>query len=648
MVRALLIALAVLAVSAPAASAHATLEGTSPARGATVREQPRQVVFSFNEPVEGSFGAVRVFDAQGRRVDDGRVVHPGSAGAKIAVGLRSGLAQGSYTATYRVISADGHPVSGGVIFNIGRAGVAPRESVADLIGGSKAGRATTTAFAAVKAAGYLAIALALGGLLFLWFVWAPALGVTGPGLAASAPFARRAHRLLAVAIVLGGASTAAGIVLEGATAAGTSFWGALNQTVVRGVLETHFGTMWAVRLAAWLALGAGLVVVILRRTTAPAQAPAAAPAPAPAAAPAPAPAAAPAPVAVAQREVALVGGGGARRPPAAAAQPSAPSAPRDDLAREGARTAALPGGPAGTVLLGLVALLLAVTPALAGHARTQSPVALLIPSDVVHVVAMSLWLGGLVFLLVAVPAATRALEPADRTRLLSGVLSRFSPLALIAVIALAVTGTVQAIVEVGSVGALTSTAFGRAVLIKAGLLLVLIGLGAINRQRVVPRLRRLAEERVAPGDAGRLLRRTLRGEVALILVVLGVTGALTGYAPATAETANAGPFSTSRRMGPLDLEITLDPARVGPNALHLYVFDAKDGAPFTGTKELRVKASLPSRGIGGIGLTMHRAGPGHYVADAVTLSPAGDWNLAVTDRVSDFDEYATTVKAPVR
>ncbi|MEA2287397.1 MAG: copper transport protein, partial [Solirubrobacteraceae bacterium] len=130
--------------------------------------------------------------------------------------------------------------------------------------------------------------------------------------------------------------------------------------------------------------------------------------------------------------------------------------------------------------------------------------------------------------------------------------------------------------------------------------------------------------------------------------VLGVTGALTGYAPATAETASAGPFSASQKMGPLDLELTLDPARVGPNALHLYVFRARDGAPFNGTKELRVKASLPGRGIGPLDLTVHRAGPGHYVADAVTLSPGGDWSIQVTDRVSDFDEYVTTVKAPVR
>jgi copper transport protein len=643
MVRALLIALAVLAVAAPAASAHATLEATTPQRGATVREQPHQVVFSFSESVEGSFGAVRVFDAQGRRVDDGRVVHPGGAGAKMAVGLRSGLAKGSYTATYRVVSADGHPVSGGVVFNVGRAGAPPSATVADLIGASKAGTVTGVAFGAVKAVGYFAIALALGGLMFLWLVWKPALGAVAEPAAAAA-FARRATRLLGIAAIAGAASTAAGIVLEGATAAGTSFWGALNAGVVRGVVETNFGTMWALRLAAWLLLGAGIAAVMLRRARAGAVA-------APGAA---APAGmdhegAPAGM---DREVALAGAGAGAFTSGASGRlrerPVVLSRAGGGAVRDVGPVAALPAGPVATGLLGVVALALAVTPALAGHARTQSPVGVLVPANILHVVAMSAWLGGLVFLLLAVPAATRALEPADRTRLLSATLSRFSPLALISVLALAVTGTVQAIIEVGAVDALAGTAFGRAVLIKAVLLLVLIGLGAVNRQRVVPRLRRMAAGGAVPGDAGRLLRRTMRAEIALIVAVLGVTGALTGYAPAAADTANAGPFSASRTMGPLDLELTLDPARVGPNALHVYLFRSRDGAPFTGTKELRVKAGLPSRGIGPLDLTVHRAGPGHYVADAVALNPGGDWSIEVTDRVSDFDEYTTTVKAPVR
>jgi copper transport protein len=82
--------------------------------------------------------------------------------------------------------------------------------------------------------------------------------------------------------------------------------------------------------------------------------------------------------------------------------------------------------------------------------------------------------------------------------------------------------------------------------------------------------------------------------------------------------------------------------------MHVYVFDAASGAAYTRTKELTVDAALPGKGIGPLRVTMHQAGPGHYVADAFQLVPGGDWQITVTDRVSDFDEYAAKLKVPVR
>ena len=69
-------------------------------------------MFRFGEPVEAAFGSVRVYDGDGDRVDRGSAEHPDGRGDAIAVGLRGGLGDGTYTATYRVISADSHPVVG--------------------------------------------------------------------------------------------------------------------------------------------------------------------------------------------------------------------------------------------------------------------------------------------------------------------------------------------------------------------------------------------------------------------------------------------------------------------------------------------------------------------------------------------------------
>jgi copper transport protein len=577
--RALVAAVLALAALPASASAHATLQQTTPDRGAVAKTEPRQVVLRFDEAVEGNFGAVRVYDARGERVDDGRVTHPGGAGAVLAVGLKPSLGDGTYTATYRVISADSHPVSGGFVFSIGRAGAAPAATVGDLLAGSSAGRVTEGALGVARGADYLAIALVLGALAFGLICWRDGGAATPPG--AVARYRRRERTLLLGGVAVGVVAGAAGIVAQGATAGGTSFWTALDPDVVREVLGTRFGTVWGLRVLDLLLIGAIVV--------------------------------------------------------------AAPRARFGVVAAPAERGVAAPP----YALLAVPAAFLAITPALGGHATTQHPVALLAPLDVLHVLAMSAWVGGLVALLYAVPAATRAIaEPAARTPVLAAPLLRFSAVALASVGVLVATGAAQSIVHLRSFDDLLHTAFGRAVLIKVVVVLGLVALGALNRRRTVPRIRAALARGDAAGQAGRVLRSTLRAEAALMVVVLGVTAALVSYAPPTA--LSSGPFSKTATAGPLEVELTVDPAKPGLNAVHLYVFDAKTGAPFEGTKELTVDATLPSKAIGPLRATVHRAGPGHYVADALTLTPGGTWRLAVTDRVSDFDEYTTTFEVPLR
>jgi copper transport protein len=260
---------------------------------------------------------------------------------------------------------------------------------------------------------------------------------------------------------------------------------------------------------------------------------------------------------------------------------------------------------------------------------------------------MSLWIGGLVLLALALPAASRALLTADKTRLLAATLRRFSPIAFGAVIALVTTGVIQAIVHVGSFGHLLDTPFGRAVLIKIGLVLVLIGLGYYNQRRALPALERAAERGDSPGAPGVGVRRSLRTEIALLAVVIGVTSALVSYAPASGS-APSGPFAKTKTAGPIQMQLTVDPARVGANAVHLYLLDAKTGAPYTATKDLTVSARLPSKSVGPLQLTARKAGPGHYVMDSALFGLKGKWDVRLTDRVSGFDQYQADFTVPVR
>jgi copper transport protein len=556
-----------------AASAHATLEGASPQRGATVKQEPGAVVFRFSEPVEGNFGAVRVYDAEGERVDEGDAFHPGGEGPKLGVHLKPDLPDGSYTAAYRVVSADGHIVSGGYVFSIGEAGRAPEETVAELVATGGAGTVNKIGIGVARGVQYTALAVALGALAFLLLVWLPALRSLDAGGAswdrARQGFGRRLRLVLVLAAVAGAASAIAAIVFEAAQAAGVPAGSALDATILREELGTRFGTVWGIAALAWVLLGL-LATPILRRPS--------------------------------------------------------PS-----------RVAAL------IVPLAFIAL----EPALSGHPSTQSPVALLFPANVLHVVAMAVWVGALAALVLVVPAATRELEAPDRSRFLAAALARFSPLALLCVALVLLSGIGQAYAYVRDLDNLLDTAYGRAVLIKFALLAgALIPLGAYNRHRSVPRLQRIAAGGEPPGQAGLLLRRALRGEVALLVVVLGVTAALAGYPPAT--TVQSGPYSGSASLGPAELEVTVDPARVGSNQVHLYLFDARSGSQFSRIRELKVTASETGEDIGPLPLDARRAGPGHYTVQGAPLTVAGDWELDVTMRVSAFDQFEAELEVPVR
>src|SRR5271166_1616101 len=222
----LLLAVVGVLARAPTASAHAQLLGTSPLSGSTVAVQPKEVIFKFNQDVGGTLGAVRVYDGQGNEVDNLDVSHSDGNEHWMGVGLKPHLPDGTYTGTYRVISADTHIVYGGLVFNIGHAGAAPKFTVANLIGRNKSGKVTEAAFGVVRGLNYLTLALMVGGLVFLFFVWTPALIIVAGSQQrwslASRAFAARLGRLFAVAIVLGVVVSVLGVLLQGASAAGVS------------------------------------------------------------------------------------------------------------------------------------------------------------------------------------------------------------------------------------------------------------------------------------------------------------------------------------------------------------------------------------------------------------------------------------------
>jgi len=485
-------------VLAATAFGHADLLRTEPRQGQVLERPPRAVVLTFNESIDPGLVQLQVSDKHGRRVDRGETFHPGGREEVLAVRLPPRLA-GRFVARFRVISEDGHPVVKRLSFRVppkpaddeaAQPGAAPApeedapgpapmpEEEGEHIDAA-AGDVTDVSFAATRAVGYLAIALTIGGALFIFVAWLPALAQVATSssewMDVSATFGRRLRQILLGAVAVGLLATAMAIVLEAATAVGVSFWSALDPDVVDSVSETRPVRAWILRILVWLVLGVALLVT-LRPHRLPAM-----------------------------RRAALGADGMAIGP--------APS--RIQL----------------LVLLG-AAIGLALTAPLAGHAGGHSPRAVLLCTDTLHVLCMSAWLGGLVTLLIVLAIAARKLPPRDRTPLMAVVVGRFSWMARIAVGLLLLTGVIQSLALVGSFPALVDTDYGLLVLAKIALFALLIVLGAYNQRWALPRLRRLAAAGDEPGHAAALLRQAVALEVGLALVVIAVTSVLVVTEPA--------------------------------------------------------------------------------------------------------------------
>jgi copper transport protein len=679
--------LGLMLAGAGGASAHAALLSSDPKQGSVLSTAPTQVVLHFSEQVTLAGDAMRVFDPSGRRVDSGSAGHSGNDDSTARVALAPRLAEGTYTVAWRAVSADTHPVSGAFTFSYGHA------SSTTAVSGEQATRGSALVgilYGASRTIQYGAAALLIGPVVLVLLCW-PA-GVRQ----------RSVQRLM-----LGGwagllLATMAQLLLRGPYEAATGLSSGFDLNVVQRTLGEHLGTLLVVRILLLAAAGVFLSL--------------------------------------------LAGQTGVGLPGAEEADPGAERRLRATLGITGA----------------VLAIALACTWALADHASVGIQVDLAVPLDVIHILAMCCWLGGLTTMLLGLrrPVAEGGVGIAS--------VERFSLLAQCSVTALVGTGVYQAWRGLGSWGALLNTDYGRLLLVKIGAVLVILAAawmsrrwtallraepGApaegvaeasadtaaparpldpaeaegpaeavavapaqavtgtevpadpvvpaeagrsaeaedpagtdseaaaeaeaeteaepdpvraaqLRRQQAARRTAATARAREASPARGMLLRSVLL-EVTFAIIVLVVTTLLTNAPPGRSVTAQnragSGGAPAGATTGPVDLNLSfdtggpgnnakgkvsidIDPARVGQNVLHAYVYDSA-GKPVD-EPELDITLSLPAKNLGPLTATLDKVDAGHWAAPALQLPMAGQWQLSVIIRSDAIDE--TTVTAPMQ
>lgn len=510
-----------LLLLAPTASAHAMVVSSTPAPGSLLEVAPKDVTITFDESVTVVPDAVRVYGPDGSRIDHGAVLRPGGSGDEVEVAVDAGD-EGTYLVSWRVVSADSHPVTGAFTFSVGRRSTAPAVTAV----GSDGGLSKLLGLA--RAVGYAGSALLLGGTVVL-------------GLASGAAGLGRVRRLLVLGLAALAAGAAVSLLVQGAYDAGLGWSSIGRPSLVGDVLATTFGRGVLLRLVAAVVFGLAL-----------------------------------------------------------------------------ART----GGRLRSALLTLAGIGVVTSFAMTGHG-VSSPLQFV--STSVHVAVASIWVGGLAVLaLIVLPRGA-----GDVRRLVA----RFSLVATGCVAVLVTTGTYQAWRQVGAWGALTATTYGRELLVKLGLVLLILAAATFSRRWV---------HGPATGPVARL-QRSVEIELVLAMAVIGVTAVIATTMPATV--AYHPSVSARLTTGPDVVQVSAVPAGDRTMRLDLDLLDARQRP--TDPAEVDAAVSLAGRDLGPLPVTLHRTGRGHLTG-TIGVPVVGPWTLSVTVRTTAIDEYTATTPLPIR
>lgn len=464
------------------AMAHLGLSRSTPADGALVSIAPSVLRLEFTEAVERTIARIRLLGPDGAEVRLSELRQPADSMNIVLADVPNGLAPGAYAIEWRVVGADGHPVSGTIRFVVaGSSGAADSAQAPPATAIPPAAHhdeesmpqgavfdSGSAGYVAVRWVHFLGLVALLGVFAFRTIVLrlVRRLGEDDEMLAAMESRALEIGRWSAIAFVvtvvlrLGAQSLT---LLDGTGGFDAALLGAM-------LVSSTWGRIWIVQFVLAIVVAAGLSAVVKRRSGA----------------------------------WPVVAGG---------------------------------------------ILLLAITPALSGHAvATPLRTGLAIIADALHVLGAGGWMGSLLLVLLAgLPVALRrhgTEGPAAVRRLIEA----FSPTALAFAALIGITGVYAAWIHIGLSAALWESSYGRVLLLKLGILAIALAIGVYNWRVVRPRL--------GTDGATRKLRTSVIAELSVGALVLLLTAVLVATPPppvgdaSMADAPMAGTMLSTRTEDP--------------------------------------------------------------------------------------------------
>lgn len=509
------------------ASAHASIVSSSPASGEPLDEPPDSIRIQFNEPVERAFFSLTVLGPDGERVDSGDARIDENRSDLLTAGLKTGLPDGAYTVNWKVVSSDGHPISGTFTFLVGGEGADQAAPAVDRQASAWPG----SGLVIFRFLWYAGMTLLSGVLVFPLILL--------PRELRGNPLAFRSKLVLYSGLALAIIGILSSLPQQTAAYAGVTWSRAWDRNLLLDTLQrTEFGTVWTIQLVLLLVLT--IFIVWLTRTTA-----------------------------------------------------------NRSLSR----------------IVSCLALIftqgLFMSKAFIGHAAAAESRILAIAADYLHLSASALWLGGLLSIFLLLPSATGGGYGLSEARPESYwvTVRRFSGFAAGCVSVLLISGIYSSVLHVGSFGDLIQTAYGRVLLIKIILFLLMLGLalqGFIRGQK-----------------RNRPLGRGVWMEFCAGLLVLALAALLSNLPAPSAGQIPAGHLEETVQGYRIIVDVS--PNVIGSNHMSVRVED-QSGKPLDNIEQVTLRLTSNEMDMGVIEVVM----PGGLQpeADAI-ITMAGSWNVNV-------------------
>lgn len=489
------------------ASAHAILESSSPEASALLASSPKEIRLDFDEQVEDTLGDVRVYDSEQREVSKSKTVRSASDESVVTAEVPT-LQNGVYVVVWRVVSADGHPVTGAFPFEIGTKSTGTSAALLeDVLNRTETTSPLGNPMSILRLLGFLGLILLIGCVSLLWR--SPLLGNA------------RVRKTLRYASVSIAVSSLGLLLMQGPYTAGKSWGSLLDSFLIGEVMQTRLGLALFIR--AICAFSWGVIAL----------------------------------------------------------------------------TASASVGRRWRVSVVATAVITITTYAASGHQSAGTLPGIFVPLDMIHLAAISTWVGALL-----------ALAVVSKDNNVENETKRFSQMATWSMPVVVVTGVVQGLHLLGGISTINETNFGKLLLLKTLLVGAVVVFGSKARAKL-------------QSSGFSSITKIIRWESTLVVLVLAVTSLMVSQSPTSTEPTSVG-FSATKVQNGIVAELSVVPAVVGTAEVHVIL--TPPGGSLTPAKSVTVQFDLPSRNIPAIPVSMTEIGPNHWIG-IVQFPFSGAWNM---------------------